>query len=124
MVLIYTHLQAVSFWVVVAVNVVLFIGIFSRIIPFQAMVTSVPDANQRGAFSAISASTQQLSGGVASILAGHIIALGPDGKLQNFDTVGYVVIATTLISIGLVWQVQKGILARNPDPEINTGALR
>lgn len=124
MVLIYTHLQAVSFWVVVAVNVVLFIGIFSRIIPFQAMVTSVPDANQRGAFSAISASTQQLSGGVASILAGHIIALGPDGKLQNFDTVGYVVIATTLISIGLVWQVQKGILARNPDPGSNSGAAR
>ena len=109
MVTIYTHLDMVPFWVVVVINVVLFIGIFSRMIPFQAMVSSVPNATQRGAFSAISASTQQLSGGFASLVAGHIVALGADGKLHHFTTVGYVVVATTLISIVLVWKVQKGI---------------
>jgi hypothetical protein len=87
----------------------MFIGIFSRMIPFQAMVSSVPDVTQRGAFSAISASTQQLSGGFSSLIAGHIVALGADGKLQNFTIVGYVVTATTLVSVALVWKVQKGI---------------
>jgi predicted MFS family arabinose efflux permease len=109
MVVIYTHLEMVPFWVVVVINVVLFIGIFSRMIPFQAMVSSVPDVTQRGAFSAISSSTQQLSGGFASLLAGHIVAQGADGKLQNFTVVGYVLVFTTLISIALVWKVQKGI---------------
>lgn len=109
MVLIYTHLEMVPFWVVVVINVVLFIGIFSRMIPFQAMVSSVPEVTQRGAFSAISSSTQSLSGGVASLVSGHIVALGADGKLHNFTTVGYVVVTTTLISIFLVWKVQKGI---------------
>ena len=109
MVLIYTHLEMVPFWVVVVINVVLFIGIFSRMIPFQAMVSSVPDATQRGAFSAISSSTQSLSGGFASLVSGHIVALGADGKLHNFTTVGYVVVSTTLISVFLVWKVQQGI---------------
>jgi len=113
MVLIYTHLEAAPFRVVVTINVVLFIGIFSRMIPFQAMVSSVPEVTQRGAFSAISSSTQSLSGGVASLVAGHIVAFGGDGKLQNFTTVGYVVVTTTLISIFLVWKVQQGIREHN-----------
>jgi len=112
MVLIYTHLQAVPFAVLVLVNVVMFAGIFSRMIPFQAMVSSVPDLTQRGSFNAISASTQQLSGGIASLVAGHIVAFGADGKLQNFDVVGYVVVGTTLVAAFLVTRVNSGIVMR------------
>ncbi|MDB5893524.1 MAG: transporter [Rhodoferax sp.] len=112
MVTIYTHLHDVSLPVVVLVNVVMFVGIFSRIIPFQALVSSVPDATQRGSFNAISAATQQLSGGLASLVAGHIVSVGEDGKLQNFAVVGYVVIGTTLVAGFLVAKVQKGIRER------------
>ncbi|MFX6040689.1 hypothetical protein ABTE96_22205, partial [Acinetobacter baumannii] len=82
----------------VLVNAVLFLGIFSRMIPFQALVSSVPATTQRGSFNAISASIQQLSGGVASIVAGHIVTLGADGRLQHFDVVGYVIVGTTLLA--------------------------
>ena len=112
MVTLYTHLHDVSLPVVVLVNVVMFVGIFSRIIPFQAMVTSVPDPTQRGSFNAISAAIQQLSGGVASLAAGHIVAVGADGRLQNFEVVGYVVVGTTLVAAVLVAKVQKGIRER------------
>jgi len=87
----------------------MFVGIFSRMIPFQAMVASVPQATQRGAFNAISASIQQLAGGVASVIAGHIVTLAPDGKLQHFDVIGYVVVASSLVALTLVWRLQRGL---------------
>jgi predicted MFS family arabinose efflux permease len=113
MVLIYTHLGPVSLWVLIVVNAVMFVGIFSRMIPFQAMVSSVPPSVQRGAFNAISASIQQLAGGVASVIAGHIVALAPDGKLLHFDVVGYVVVATSLVAFSLVWRLQRELGTEN-----------
>jgi predicted MFS family arabinose efflux permease len=112
MVLIYTHLGSTSLPVVVVINILLFVGIFSRMIPFQALVTSVPEATKRGSFNAISASIQQLSGGIASVVAGHIVAQGADGKIEHFANVGYVVVGTTLLALGLVWNIQKQVQAR------------
>lgn len=107
MVLIYTHLGRTAMPLVIVVNVVMFLGIFSRMIPFQALVSSVPTVNQRGSFNAISASIQQLSGGLASVAAGRIVSLGADGRLQNFDVVGYVVIGTSLAGLALVWRLSR-----------------
>lgn len=112
MVIIYTHLPVVALPVVILVNAILFVGIFSRLIPFQAMVAGVPDPTHRGAFNAVSSAIQQLSGGFASLIAGHIVLIGSDGKLQHFDTVGYILVATTLIAGSLAWQVKRGLDAR------------
>ncbi len=109
MVLIYTHLEQTPLLLVVLVNVVLFLGIFSRMIPFQALVASVPDVNQRGAFSAVSASIQQLSGGLASVIAGHIVSIGADGRLMHFEVVGYTVAVTSLVCLFLVWRVDSSL---------------
>ena len=106
MVLIYTHLGPISLPALIVVNVVMFVGIFSRMIPFQALVSSVPVTTQRGSFNAISASIQQLSGGIASVVAGHIVVLGADGKLLHFDVVGYVVVGTSLVALTLLWRLQ------------------
>ena len=93
MVLIYTHLGAVTLTVAIAVNVLMFVGIFSRMIPSQALISAIPAAQQRGSFSAISASLQQLSGGLGSVFAAAIIAQNADGSLGHFDRLGYVVVA-------------------------------
>jgi predicted MFS family arabinose efflux permease len=101
-VLIYTHLGPVSLPVLIAVNAIMFVGIFSRMIPYQALAASVPVVTQRGSFNAISASLQQLSGGLASVIAGHIVAQGADGRLEHFEVVGYVVVATSIASVLLL----------------------
>jgi predicted MFS family arabinose efflux permease len=116
MVLIYTHLGVTPLPLVVLVNVVLFVGIFSRMIPFQALSSSVPDVTQRGSYNAISASIQQLSGGLASVIAGHIVSIGTDGKLQNFDVVGYVVAGTSVVTLFLVWHLARGLRQRAVTP--------
>jgi len=112
MVLIYTHLGPVPLPVVIVVNVVLFIGIFSRIIPYQAMSASVPEPRMRGAFSAIGAAIQQLSGGLAAVVAGHLVSTGADGKLQGFPKVGYVVIGSTIVAAWLASRVHRELAAR------------
>jgi len=114
MVLIYTNLSTSTLVVVTAINVVLFIGIFSRMIPFQALMTQVPAQTQRGSFNAINASISQLAGGMASLVAGHIIQQGADGKIHHYDVAGYVVVATSLTACVLLWRIQRGIAAHAP----------
>ena len=112
MVLIYTHLGHVSLTTVITVNVLMFVGIFSRMIPSQALISAIPEPSQRGSFSAVSASLQQLSGGFGSVLAAAIIAQNADGTLRHFDWLGYIVAATALVSLTLMYFVQKSVAAR------------
>jgi predicted MFS family arabinose efflux permease len=113
MVLIYTHLGRVSLTTVIVVNVLMFVGIFSRMIPSQALISAIPDASQRGSFSAISASLQQLSGGLGSVLAAAIIAQNADGSLRHFDRLGYIVVATSIGALILMYFVQKSVAERS-----------
>ncbi len=107
MVLVYTHLGPTPLVWVTLINVVLFIGIFSRMIPFQAFMTQIPSLQQRGSFNAINASIQQLSGGLASLVAGHIVLVAADGKIEHYDVAGYVVVATSLLTAFLVWRLAR-----------------
>ena len=109
MVLIYTHLTTSTLLVVTVINVVLFVGIFSRMIPFQALMSQVPVQTQRGSFNAINASISQLAGGLASLVAGHIVQEGVDGKLHHYDVAGYVVVATSLLASVLLWRIQRAV---------------
>jgi predicted MFS family arabinose efflux permease len=109
MVLIYTHLASSTLVVVTLVNVVLFVGIFSRLIPFQALMSQVPAPTQRGSFNAINASLSQLAGGLASLVAGHIVQEGADGRIHHYDVAGYVVVATGLLACVLLWRIQRGV---------------
>jgi predicted MFS family arabinose efflux permease len=112
MVLIYTHLPHVSLTTAIVVNVLMFVGIFSRMIPSQALISAIPDPSQRGSFSAVSASLQQLSGGLGSVLAGAIIAQNADGSLRHFDWLGYIVVTTSLVSLVAMYFVQKSVRDR------------
>ena len=112
MVLIYTHLGQVSLTTVIVVNVLMFVGIFSRMIPSQAVISAIPDASQRGSFSAVSASLQQFSGGLGSVLAAAIIAENADGSLRHFDWLGYIVVATSIVSLALMYFVQRSVARR------------
>ena len=109
MVLVYTHLGRVSLVNVIVVTVLMLIGIFSRMIPSQALMSAIPEITKRGSFNAVSSSVQQFSGGIASVLAGLVIAQSPGGGLQHFDRLGYIVIGTTLLSLALMYFIQKAV---------------
>lgn len=113
-VLIYTHLGPSTLGLVSALNVVLFIGITSRMVPAQAMLMSVPSANDRGTYMSINAAIQQLSGGISAFIAGLIIYKNQTGTIENYPTLGYVVAVSMLGALFLMWRLHRMLL--NDDP--------
>jgi predicted MFS family arabinose efflux permease len=111
----WTNIGHVSLAVVIVLNVVLFAGIFSRMIPSQALLSAIPEPSKRGAFNAVSASLQQFAGGVSSAVAGWLIIERPDGSLGHFDWIGYVVVAITLLSLALMYRVNKQVSEARPN---------
>ena len=109
MVAIYCHLGITPLWELITLNVILFVGISSRMISSSALLTAVPDAKDRGAFMSVNASTQQISGGIASIVAGLIVVQTTSGKLEHYDTLGYVVIVSMLLAIAMLYFLNKRI---------------
>ncbi|MFZ2999252.1 MAG: hypothetical protein WA071_02820 [Undibacterium umbellatum] len=59
---------------VIFVNLLLFVGIFSRIIQAQAMVLAVPAADSRSSFMAINSSMQQIICVVGSVVGGMTVS--------------------------------------------------
>jgi MFS family permease len=109
MVVIWTNIGHLPLTWVIVINVLLFAGIFSRMIPAQALVSAIPGPTQRGAFNAVSASLQQLAGGISSGVAGLIIVQTSDGPLEHFDWLGYIVVAVALVSVVLMYFVHEQV---------------
>jgi predicted MFS family arabinose efflux permease len=109
MVLIYTNLGKTSLPMVIVVNVLLFVGIFSRMIPSQALTSAIPDAANRGSFMSVSSSIQQISGGFASVIAGLIVVQEGRGPIQHFEKIGYVIIGASAITLFMMYQIHKMI---------------
>jgi predicted MFS family arabinose efflux permease len=109
MVVIYTHLHFNPLWVLVVTVVLLQVGIFSRMISASALMSALPKPADRGSYMSISSSLQQVSGGISSIVAGLIVVQTPEGPLLHFDTVGYVLVCTTLLSLALMYLIDRRI---------------
>jgi predicted MFS family arabinose efflux permease len=109
MVLIYTQLSITPLWVVILINVVMFAGITARMISASALATAVPQLKDRGAFMSINSSIQQISGGVASALAGVIVSQAGDGTMQHYDLLGYTVVGSMLIAIAMMYVLNEQI---------------
>ena len=112
MVAIWTNLGRSSLATVIAINVLLFLGIFSRMIPAQALLSAVPDVTKRGAFNAVNASLQQFSGGISASIAGAVIVQQPDGVLKHFNWLGYIVMAVSLVALVLMYFLHKSVPER------------
>jgi len=109
MVAVWTNLGRSSLPFVVVINVLLYLGIFSRMVPAQALLSAVPDVTKRGSFNAINASLQQFSGGISAAIAGAVIAEGPDGALRHFNWLGYIVMMVLLVALVLMYFLHKSI---------------
>jgi predicted MFS family arabinose efflux permease len=105
MVPLWTNIGHVPLATVIVINVILFAGIFSRMIPAQALISAIPEPTKRGAFNSVSASLQQFAGGLSAAVAGWLIVRRPDGSLAHFDWVGYVVMTITLVTFTLMYWV-------------------
>jgi predicted MFS family arabinose efflux permease len=108
----YTHLGVTPLSKVMVVNALLFVFIMSRMIAASALSSGVPAPADRGAYMAINSSLQQLSGGVASMVAGLIVVQSSDGHIQHYDTLGWVAAVAMALTMVLMFNVHR--LVREP----------
>jgi predicted MFS family arabinose efflux permease len=109
MVAIYTNLGTTPLPWVLVVNVLLFAGIFARVIPTQALISAIPDPGSRGAFMAVNSSLQQIAGGVASVLAGLIVTQSASGRLEHFNYLGFILITTVLVTVAMMYFIHRRV---------------
>jgi predicted MFS family arabinose efflux permease len=115
MVGIYTNLGITPLWLVIVISVILFVGISSRMISSSALMTAVPAPQDRGAFMAVNSAIQQISGGIASAIAGMIVVQNSKGELQNYPWLGVVVLISMVFAAILMWRVDQYV-KQNPQP--------
>ena len=112
MVAIYCNLGITPLWIVIGINVLLFIGISARMISASALMTAIPEPQDRGAFMGINSSIQQISGGIASAVAGLIVVQTESGKLENYPALGYIVVAAMMITVGMMYMLNQLVIRK------------
>jgi predicted MFS family arabinose efflux permease len=100
--LVTTNLTPVPLWVVLINSTTFFVLVSGRMIPAMAIVSQVVDAKIRGTFMSLIGSVQMLALGLASVLAGIVVTIGADGKMEHYNLVGYGAAACGLLTFWLV----------------------
>lgn len=93
-----THMPPVPVISALVVTGLFFVLAGGRMIPAMAMITSSVRPQNRGSFMSINSSVQQLSAGLASIIAG-VIVIDNGGALGRYNYVGYFAIVMTIVCI-------------------------
>jgi len=113
MVTVYTNLGPNHIWVVILVNTILWIGISSRMISSQALISGVPEMQDRGAYMGLNSSIQQVSGGIASFAAGLIVHQpSKSAPLQHYDIVGYLTVGTMIVTVIMMYFIDRRVAAK------------
>jgi MFS family permease len=94
-------------------------GVLSRMISSSALITAIPEPNERGAFMSVNSSVQQLSGGIASVFAGLIVVQSENGALKHYDTIGYIVVATIILTIVILRSIDRYVLKKTQTAKIS-----
>ena len=110
---IYTNLSVTPFVWVVVFNILMMMGILSRMVPSSALTSAVPEPYDRGAFMSINSSLQQIAGGLAAAVAGMIVVQKDKfSPLEHYNIVGYAVVAISLLGIWMMYRVSNIIRSR------------
>jgi predicted MFS family arabinose efflux permease len=106
-VVVYCNFGVTPLWIIILMSVLMFVGITSRMISSTTLVSGIPAPADRGAFMGVNASISQISGGIASGIAGMIVHQAADGHLENYPLLGYVVAGTMVVAIGLMYNIHR-----------------
>lgn len=115
-VLIITNLPRIPFYYVLLITTLFFVITNGRMIPSQAIISSVVLPQYRGSFMSINSSLQQLATGLAAYVGGLIIQKNEQGELLHY---GYVGILGLSISFACLW-VAAQLKAVDAQPAIKT----
>lgn len=100
-VLVVTHLPNVPFWIMIPGFAVFMIISSGRIVPMQAILSTVPEARHRGSFLSANGAVQSLGTGCGAWLGGLMLSTDSAGHIVGYGLNGWV--SVVLASLALVW---------------------
>lgn len=108
-ILILTRLPQVPIWAALIVTTCFMVFSSGRFIPGMAMITNSVSGRYRGGFMSLNSAIQQFASGLASLMAGAIIAEGAGHRLEHYGTVGLIGAGCALASIALAWRLRAAV---------------
>lgn len=100
-VLFLTHMPQLPFALIVLFFPVFMVMVSGRIIPMQALMTTVPSPAQRGAFLSANSAVQALGTGCGAWLGGLMLSTSSTGQIEGYGNVG--VLAVILLVGAVLW---------------------
>jgi MFS transporter, DHA1 family, inner membrane transport protein len=94
-----SNFSSTAFIVLILVSSTFFIFSGGRMVPAQAMITSVVTPHLRGGYMSLNSAMQQLTVGLSTLIGGLIIYNDEAKKLHNYPYVGFIGIGFALLSM-------------------------
>ena len=101
-----TRLEVTPIYIAITLTTLLFIFVGGRMIPALAIIISTAAPEIRGVFMGIRAAVQQLAAGIAAYVAGLIMIENVDGTYGNYEVVGLIAVAFSILSILIVKRIK------------------
>jgi len=98
--------RSLPVWATLALTGSFFVFASGRFVPAQAIVTLAVPSSRRGAFLSLTSCARDLAAGISSTMGGWIVVKQPDGHLHNFNWLGWIALASGLLSIALAHRVK------------------
>lgn len=106
-ILVLTNLPPVPLWMALVVTGLFFILAGGRMVPSTAIVTSVIKPRNRGSFMSLNSSVQNMTAGLASIVAGVLVTVPKGGHhVYGFWKVGLIGALFTVIAMWLMNKIK------------------
>jgi DHA1 family inner membrane transport protein len=102
-----TNLVTASLFLILIITTSFFIFSSGRMIPAQTMITGAVPAEIRGGFLSLRTALIEFGAGTASLISGWIVTELPDGRLQNYNYVGYLSITIAFSTIFIASRVRR-----------------
>ena len=117
-VLLMTHLPLWPLWALIVFFPFFMVTTNSRLIPMQALLTTVPEPHRRGAFMSVNSAVQQIAVGTGAWIGGLMLTTSPGGHISGYGNNGWLSVAIICVAM---WWVAK-VRAYGDTPQATVGA--
>lgn len=101
-----THVTNIPWWGVLCITTPFFIFVSGRFVPGMAIITSAGVPHLRGTFMSVNSAVQSAGSSIATLVAGFIITINPQGLIEHYNVVGYVACSAILATLWLVGYIK------------------
>lgn len=101
-----THLPQMPLLAVMAFFPFFMLSVSGRNIPLQALMTTVPEPANRGAFLSVNSALQQLGSGMGALLGGLTLQTDSAGHIAGYGINGWLAAGITVLTVTWVGQVR------------------